>query len=766
MKDQSWQRSFVAILLQYRLPILFLIIVLSLFFFSPFVKNPQVLFQRSDNKISIEDDSGRELIAMAERFGQGEPLLLVIEAENVLSNEILALVKRLTSTIEGIEGVKKVESLATVKDVSINSFGEIELQRLVGGLPCTPSQLEQIKEAVFANPMWAETLLSVDGTATVINITLPPLTRGSLTGVTVVNAVNELLEMESIPPQVSTYITGLTPLLEDSAKAVEADFKRFFWLTWLVMVALLFFAFKTVRGVLLPLSITMLTVGWTLGIMALAGETMSSVGAMLPSMIAIVCFSDAVHVLTHYYEYVNGKSSRTEIIIQTMKNMLTACFLTSLTTAAAFFTLTVSELSNIRQLGLWSAFGIMLGYVLISVLLPLLLSFLPVPTADVVGKYQKSLFTRFITFSVLINRKHGGKIAVLCVLLFILALQGIGRIKEETGMTAFLPEKAPAIQGLTILQEKLLGFGTVEMEIRGSAGVFEEPWALREIEKIEHFLEARDDVGTVTSVVDFFQWMYSKFEQSEENFLNSDHASGLISEFLFMIESVGQYDQFSALLADANSIARLSARLKIAGTGEQVQLLDDLETFIRENVDKRLQVVVSGDAARMSEQINSILRSLTNSFFITLIIILFLMLWLLRSFKGAAIAMVPNIFPVVLTMGVMGVLGLSLNFATAMISSIAIGISVDNTIHLLVRYRRELKGGGFSNTALENTLKSTGRALIFTSVVMSSGCALFTLSDFSPIKSLGGLMVFTLLVALVMDMYVLPWMIRSVRLRI
>ncbi len=766
MTDQSWQCSFVTLLLRYRLPILCVIIILSFFFFLPFVKNPQVLFQRSDANISSQDEAGKELITLAERFGQGEPLLLIVEAENVLSTDVLALIKRLTADIARIDGVKRVESLATVKDVSINSFGEVEMQPLVTDVPVTLSLSEQIKRAVLANPMWAGTLLSVDGTVTVINIMLPPLTRGSLTGVSVVNAINELLEAESIPPQVTTYLTGLTPLLGDSSKAIETDFKRFFWLTWLVMVVLLFFAFKTVRGVLLPLGITMLAVEWTLGIMALAGETMNSLGAMLPSMIAIVCFSDAVHVLTHYYEHVKVGTSRTEIIVQMMKNMLTACFLTSLTTATAFFTLTVSDLENIRQLGLWSAFGIMLGYALISVLIPVLLSFLPVPVTNVVEKYQRSFFARFITFSIRVNRRYGGKIAVICVLLFVLALLGIGRIKEETSMIAFLPEEAPAMQGLTVLQEKLLGFGTVEMEIQGAEGIFEQPWALAEIRKIEHFLEKRDDVGTVISVVDLFQWMYSKFEHSDENFLNRADARGLIAEFLFMIESVGEYDQLSALLADQNSVARLSARLKRAGTGEQVLLLGDLERFIRENVDKRLKVVVSGDAARMSEQIDSILQSLTNSFFISLLIILFLMLWLLRSVKGAIIAMVPNIFPVIVTMGVMGIFGLSLNFATAMISSIAIGISVDNTIHLLIRYRREIQGGGFSDTALDNTLKNTGRALIFTSVVMSSGCALFIFSDFAPITSFGSLMVFTLFIALIMDIFVLPWMIRSVRLRI
>ncbi len=743
-----------------------MVTILSLFFLSPFIKNPHILFQQPDNDISKQDESGKEFVAIAERFGQGEPLLLIIEAERILSDNMLVLVRKLTTAIAQIEGVKKVESLTTATDLSVNSFGELELQPLIGTVPLTNSQLEQIRNRILDNPMWKEILLSMDGTVTVISITLPPLTRGSHTGATVVSAIERLIEEAELPPEINTYLTGITTLLNDSSKAIETDFKRFFWLTWLVMIALLFFAFKTIRGVLLPLGITILAVGWTLGIMALTGETLSSVAVMLPSMIAIVCFSDAVHVLTHYYEYVRTMNSRTDILILTMKQMLTACFLTSLTTATAFLTLTVSDLSNIRQLGIWSAVGIMLGYILISMLIPIFLSFLPVPAVGVVEKYQKSFFTGLIDSVILMNRRHGGKIVILCMLLLILALFGINRIKAETSMIAFLPEQAPSIQGLTLLQKKLLGFGTVEMEIKGPAGVFEQPWALREIQKIKHFLEARNDVGGVISVVDLFQWMYGKIEQTEDHFLDHDRAAGLIAEFLFIIENARQYDQLSALLTTSNSVARLSARLKTAGTGEQIQLLDDLETFIKDHIDKRLHIVVSGDAARMSEQIHSILQSLTHSFFITLVLIFCLMLMLFRSIKGTIIAMIPNILPVVVTIGGMGLFGLSLNFATAMISSIAIGISVDNTIHFLVRYQHELRGGDYSDTALKNTVTGTGRAMVFTSVVMSSGCGLFVLSHFAPIRIFGGLMVFTLLVALVMDLCILPWLIQNARLRL
>jgi predicted RND superfamily exporter protein len=147
-------------------------------------------------------------------------------------------------------------------------------------------------------------------------------------------------------------------------------------------------------------------------------------------------------------------------------------------------------------------------------------------------------------------------------------------------------------------------------------------------------------------------------------------------------------------------------------------------------------------------------------------VIAFLMLLLLRSVKAATLAMIPNIFPVVLTLGVMGAMGITLNFATVMITSIAIGIAVDDTIHFLVRYRRELRCTGDVNSSIENAILHSGRAMTFTSAAMAAGCGLFILSDFAPSRDFGFLMAFTMITALLSDLFLLPYLIRRWTLRL
>jgi len=301
--------------------------------------------------------------------------------------------------------------------------------------------------------------------------------------------------------------------------------------------------------------------------------------------------------------------------------------------------------------------------------------------------------------------------------------------------------------------------------LEGPKGCFEEPWALNELRDIDMYLEHRPEVGVAFAITDLLQWTHGIVEETDADLLADPHARGLIAEYLFMFSGSGRSDMLASLVTEDCSTARIGARLRVAGAGEQVALVGDLETFIGQHLDKRLSCRVTGAADRIARKIVLVIRSLTDSFGFTLLVIALLMLRLLRSLKAAILVMIPNIIPVLLTLGIMGAMGITLNFATVMITSIAIGIAVDDTIHFLVRYRRELRSDPDQEKAIENTILHSGRAMIFTSVAMAAGCGLFLLSDFAPSRSFGFLMVFTMMTALMADLFVLPYLVKAWKLK-
>ncbi|MBN2452023.1 MAG: MMPL family transporter [Lentisphaeria bacterium] len=723
------------------------------------LRDPTVLYESYDSE-EHQGHEGEAYKQFARTFQQGELLLCVVKAADVFRPEILTYLRHRTEAVKALPLVTRVDSLTTVEEIVRTPQGNILARLLFPDVPSDAAEIERRKQAALSHPLWVGNLLSRDATTTVLNVVLPPLVRGSREAKACVDELRALLEVGR-PAGVEVYVTGLSPMFVDSARCARDDFQRFFVWTWLLMAVLLYVAFRTLRGVLLPLAVTGLAVFWTLGAMALAGQAVTSVGAMLPTLIAIVCFSDAIHVMGHYYEQAQQGTDRRGVVLDTMEHMLVACLLTSVTTAVAFGSLVVAKLSTIRQFGLWAALGILLGYVLGMVLMPIVLSWLPLPAAGVRRRYEHSLCAFLLDRVAAVSHAGGRAVPVTTLALLVLAILGATRLRIETSLTAFLPHSSPAMRGLAIAREKLTGFGSVEVVLQGPPGCFREPWALRELLEVEQYIESRPEVGMALTITDLLQWTHRTLEESSGNLLEDRHAKGLVAEYLFLYAQSGHGDTLSSLITDDRASARIGARLRVAGSGEQLAFIEDLGTFVATRLDPRLRCSVTGEADRIAQQIVWVLRSLTDSFLSTLVVIALLMLWLLRSLKGVLVAMVPNILPVLWTLGVMGGLDISLNFGTVMITSIAIGIAVDDTIHFLVRYRRELRAGAGCDDAIRQTLLRSGRAMAFTSVTMAAGCALFVLSEFGPNRSFGLLMAFTMCSALAADLLVLPYLIKT-----
>lgn len=760
MARAPYQRRIVAWLLDHRVVVTVVVCLATLVLVAP-LRDPQVLYQKFDSE-THEDAEGEELKEFARTFDDGELMMAVVKADDVFTPAVLSYVRSTTDAAAGVAGVRRVVSLTTVQEVAY-ADDATTARPLFPEIPTDPETLSRKKAIVLSNPLWVNNLVSPDTTVTVINIFLPPLVRGSSDASRIVEEVRELLSAGK-PAEAQVLLTGLSPMFVDSRRCAQQDLKRFFWLTWLLMATLLFLAFRTLRGVLLPLGVTFLSVLWTLGLMAATGQALTAVGAMLPTLIAVVCFSDAIHVLAHYYEQASGGGPRRAVLLDTMEHMITACFLTSITTAAAFGSLVVAKVPSVRQFGVWAAVGIMLGYLLNMALMPTVLSWLPLPGPRAQRRYRHSLCGYLLARAVDLSRNGRWSVPATAAVLTVLSVMAVTRLRVETSIASFLPASAPAMQGLTIVQDKLTGFGSVEVVLEGPEGCFEEPWALKELRKIEAYLEARPEVGVALTVADLLQWTHSIIEETDSDLLSDPYARGLVAEYLFLYSGLGQTELLTTLMTEDGATARICARLGVAGTGEQLALTDDLEAFVPGCLDERLTYRVTGDAGRIAQQSASVIRSLLDSFVYTLLVICVMMLWHLRSLKAALLAMVPNVLPVLLTVGVMGAVGISLNFATVMITSIAIGIAVDDTIHFLVRYRRELRTDPDRHQAIENTILHSGRAMAFTSVAMAAGCGLFVLSDFAPNRCFGVLMAFTMVTALVADLLVLPYLIKACKL--
>lgn len=755
------QRKIAAFVLDHRLAITVLLLIVT-----AVLAFQLRLFSISQSEREDLPDNDPELLYFEQfcrRFGDAELLIVAVEADDVFTHEVLTYVKKLTDQIAAVPDVEEVVSLTNVHDVRATEE-ELSIKPLFETIPTSTAELAEKKKRALAGPYLAKNIISTDCRATSINAKLRYLAEDETYRIRVVKEVRRILA-ENTHPDINVYLTGVSPLLTDSLDCILLDLKHYMWAMPLLVILLLVFVFRTLRGAVIPQTVIAATIIWTMGLFFTAGKSVSMVTTMLPVLITVICLSDVIHTITHYYEEAARSRNRREVLLSTMDHMITACFMTSITTSIGFGSLVISDLKSVRDFGLFSAGGIMLAYILGMTITPIILSYLPLPGDATWKGYHRGYLAHLIEKIETFVARDRFWIPLTCAGLMVFAVYGVSRLNIETQISKFIPQSAPSIRGLYFIQDSMAGFTTLEMALEGEPETFKEPWALREVEEIQDFLKTLPGVDVTFSLADIIKEANQALTDGDPiHFVLPDNRR-LISQLLLLLSSTGRADMLDSFLSFDYSGTRISARIQSMSTAKHLKLLSDLTQFAENNLDRRLVFQTTGVvklyATTVTKLVNSQLRSLGFSF----LVITFLMMLHIRSVKIGLLSMIPNVIPVLMTLGLMGLIGISLNVATVMISCIALGIAVDDTIHFLSRYRREIAVDGDIPAAIHRTMHSTGRAIIYTSLVIACGYSVIILSNFGPNRYFGILTAFTMLSALVADLLVLPYLIRLFKLR-
>jgi hydrophobe/amphiphile efflux-3 (HAE3) family protein len=697
----------------------------------------------------------------SQRFGFEQFLVLGVEAPDVFAPEVLAFIRRVTERARPLPGIKEVLSLANATSFS-SADGALQSVKFLDRLPATPEESAAKRREALANPDWVRTLVSADGTMATVTliVDLPPEDISAVP--TLMEAVDRILE-DGHPPGTTVFATGIPALARDSLVTVKSDYKRFLWLTPLLTTLLLFGTFRTWRGVIVPLLAITLTGVWTLGLFFLAGHGLTMVLAMMPALIALICLSDAIHITAHYYEMSATHTDRRFVLLNTMEHMLSACFLTSVTTAAGFGSMVTSQIPALRSLGVWTSVGVGLGYVLVIVIVPIVLSYLPLPPPRVQVRYGTSLsavvtehLSRFVVRS---------KVAIPLLTVLVLAVGsfGVRRVEIETQISDYLPAASPSVQGLERLRAKMAGFSTLEICIEGEPGAFKQPWALREVQDFQDFLDGLPEVDDTISLVHVLRRMHATLEPEDARRNPVPQDAGAVADYLFLLSTTDHHNWIRTLAAPDYSALRLCARIKPNSTSEQLVLIAKVEDYLKAHPLSRLSVRITGMGKMFASAVRSLVQSQLWSLVLSIVLITVLMALFARSIRVGVLSVIPNAAPAITTLGLMGWSGIALNGSTVMISAIAIGIAVDNAIHFLARYRWErATHTGNDAQAIRGVLCRTGRAMIFATSVIAGGFSVLIFSNFIPNRYFGLLTAYTLLVALVADLLLLPWLLLRV----
>lgn len=579
-----------------------------------------------------------------------------------------------------------------------------------------------------------------------------------------------------VKEQCDTILTALDPLLaEINADEIHVTGKALFQRAYIrilerelplllgicaiLVLGFLFYTFRDIHGVLAPILVIGLSVLFTIALIQIANKPMDVMTVLLPVMIFIVGTSDVVHMYSKYKEERQKGFQNRESVIKMVREIGLATFLTSVTTSIGFGTLTFSNIRPVKEFGYFAATGVMIAFAVTLVLLPSILIHFPLKN---VGEKRSTrrwdqLLRRMFVFSI----RKSGIIAAATAVLLILSALGIYQLKLNSKLLEDLPEDSDQKMAFAFFENNFSGVRSFELRLtagENSGGLLDKETVL-ELNKIEDYLRNEYGVGGIRSPLSSMKLRHLDNLETEGmgyTLPADSELSGFISSTKREMKS-GLLDD---VLSEDGKSGRLYGRIPDAGSYDVDKRNVAFDKFLQEKVDDGLiQVAVTGTGHLMDKNNRSLATGIVGGLLIALFVIAILAAFVFRSGRMVPASLLPNIIPLLVIAAIIGWASLDLKISNTIIFTIAFGICVDDTIHFLGRYLIEKRKGRTTLYALKRSYLSTGKAIVLTSIILCSGFAALSASEFVSTSNMGILISLCLVVALSCDLLLIPGLI-------
>ena len=534
------------------------------------------------------------------------------------------------------------------------------------------------------------------------------------------------------------------------------------FLTASLVLVVLFLAviYRALWAVIIPLLVVGLAGAWTMGFMHLTGKPLDLMMVLLPTIIFVVGMSDVVHILSRYIEELRQGNSRINSLKTTFREVGIATFLTSLTTGIGFLTLMTSNLSPIRDFGIYTACGVLIAYLLAFSLLPSALVYLPIPRIAASAKARKR-WKDALSVSLLWTVNHQKSIVLGTVFLILVALLGIQHLRVNTFLIDDLPRSHPLKSSFLFFDENFGGSRPFEMAIMVKSdqyGMFDLP-VLQEINKVHEYLETTYQTAALSSPVTLVKSINQAMNGGSNRFYKIPDSLGLL-RLQPHLEKARKQSNFDNLITRDTRNARFTGRMEDVGSNITSTRTAKLRDFVKTSIDTSMvEFRITGTSLLIDKNNAYLVKNMSVGLTIAFGVVALIAGLMFRSWRMILITLIVNIIPLLFVAAVMGAMGVTLKLTTSVIFTVAFGIAVDDTIHFISKLKMELAKGKSKLYAIKRTYFSTGKAIIITTLILISGFMTLLLSSFGGTFYIGLYVGLTLLLALIIDLTLLPVLI-------
>ncbi len=728
---------------------------------------------RTDNSIEIwlsgNDKDLDYYRSFLNKFGDEEFLVVALSVANIFTKEHIQAVNALAEKLKKLDGIVSVTSLADVfKDTVTSPFFKEKMHSQQNR-----TLLNVFKHQALTDSIYQNTILSKNGKTTALVATVKstgPESRKHL-----VSEVKHVLNESATQSGDLTgrkhpyYLAGPSVVNAELDRMSKQDMARLTPFMFVLAIVVLGCLFRRISGIFIPTLTVGVCIIWITGCYVLCGQTMNMISNMLHPLTFIIALSTAIHLISHYYHECKLSSSTEDALYNTLRHVGIPILMTTITTVVGFMSLATSSIPPVLVTGLFMAGCTALTFLVSMTLIPILLSFIPLRKKacreNIPGKKDNfterhdgeqtmnSFLSKLGHFTV----NYKGLILLCALSSGIVFIWGISKLRIESDIMASFPKNSQISRNNAYIEKHLMGLLPVEIiaETTNGATILQ-PGILNNIISLQKYLGGIPEITGSLSVANYVQKTHQILMNDKPQFFSLPDTEKESSDYIKLASLYGN-KQVNSLYTRGYTDARVSVRMKQIGSNRYQAIIQSIKEYIHEHLNTAaLSWHITGIVPLLINVQDNILWSEIQSFSLAFFLTFISTAIALKSVKIGLISVIPNILPITLTLGLMGFTGMKLDTATIMIASIALGISVDNTIHIFYNFKKELLANGDHATAICNTLHEAGKTALFTSLSAAFGFMVFSFSSFKPIQYFGLLTSITIVNAILSDLLISP----------
>jgi uncharacterized protein len=696
--------------------------------------------------------------ALENTYVRNDNVLMVFEPKdgNVFSREVLKVVEETTEKAWQIPYSNRVDSITNFQYTEAEEDDLIVRDLVINAHDLSDQELNKIKDIAIAEPLLVRRLISDSGHVTGINITVQlPRINEMVETPEVVTYVRDLAdEIRQSNPDINVYLSGMIMLNNSFSESSKNDMATLIPISFGVMLLLLALLVGGFTGTFATLLVIMFSILSAMGLGAYFGMPLSPPSASAPTIILTVAIANCVHILVTFIHGMRHGMLKNDALIESLRLNLQPVFLASFTTALGFITMNFSDVPPFRHLGNFVSLGVLVSFILSVSLLPALISLLPVKIKEVKDD-ENRLMARFAEF--VIEKRTSIFWGMTGIILLLIA--ALPRNELNDIFVHYFDESVTFRTDSDFTSNNLTGVYNIEYSLKADdTGGISEPEFLQEIDAFANWYREQPETIHVNIYTDIMKRLNKNMHADDESYYAIPDERNLAAQYLLLYEMSLPYglDLNNQINVD-KSATRMSATLKTISSNNLIEIEERAQKWLSENTKHIAQADGSGTSIMFANIGKRNIVSMLYGTTVALILISMVLIFALRSLKIGLVSLVPNLVPAAMGFGLWGLTVGEIGLSLSVVTSMSLGIVVDDTVHFLSKYLRARREKGLnSEDAVRYAFKTVGRALLITSIVLVAGFLILSTSSFELNSGMGLLTAVVIAFALFADFLFLP----------